>query len=229
MFGEGLTEECRDLRFYPNVVATGHARSLPFPMHDDFYLEPARPAQCEFKDRGSRFLGRVLTVASHDEAAERLTELRKAEWDATHHCWACVAESIARSNDDGEPSGSAGLPILRQIEARDLTGVLVVVARWYGGTKLGVGGLIRAYGDAASAALDEAGCVKRTRRSLVRISFDYADTSPALYTIGQFDAEQKSPLYDERTHLTLAVRDSQVEDFCAAFVDALGGRGEVSS
>ena len=197
-------------------------------MHDDFYLEPAQSAEAEFKDRGSRFLGRVLLVHTLDEASERLAELRKAEWDATHHCWACVAGGIARSNDDGEPSGSAGAPILRQIEARNLTSVLVIVARWYGGTKLGVGGLVRAYGDAASAALDAAGSVTRTRRTLVRVSFDYDDTSPALHTIGQFDAEQQSQTYDARTHLLLAVRNSQVDDFGAAFVDALGGRGEVS-
>jgi uncharacterized YigZ family protein len=193
----------------------------------DFYLEPARAAESSFKDRGSRFLGRVIPIGTHDQAAERLAELRKAEWDATHHCWACVAEEVARSSDDGEPSGSAGLPILRQIQARELTGVLVVVTRWYGGTKLGVGGLIRAYGDAASQALDAAGAVRRTRRTSVRVSFDYADTSPALHTIGQFDAEQATPQYDERTHLDLAIRASQIDDFCAAFVDALGGRGDL--
>ncbi len=194
----------------------------------DFYLEPRRAAEYEFKDRGSRFLGRAIPIASEEEAAERLAELRKTEWDATHHCWASVVEEAARSNDDGEPSGSAGAPILRQIEARELTGVLVVVARWYGGTKLGVGGLIRAYGDAASGALDAAGSIKRTHRTLVRVSFDYSDTSPALHTISQFDIEQQSPIYDERTHLTLAVRNAHVEDFSAAFVDALGGRGEVT-
>ena len=98
---------------------------------------------------------------------------------------------------------------------------------WYGGTKLGVGGLIRAYGDAASGALDAAGEVKRTRRTLVRVSFDYGDTSPALHAIGQFDIEQQAPIYDERTHLTLAIRNAHVDDFRAAFVDALGGRGEL--
>ncbi len=196
-------------------------------MHDDFYFEPRRPAEYGFKDRGSRFLGRVIPVASEEHAAHQLADMRKTEWDATHHCWASVVDQIARSSDDGEPSGSAGAPISRQIQARELTGVLVVVARWYGGTKLGVGGLVRAYGDAASGALDAAGRLKRTYRTIVRVSFDYADTSPALHTIGQFDIAQQTPVYDERVHLTLAIRNAHVDDFTSAFVDALGGRGEV--
>jgi uncharacterized YigZ family protein len=196
-------------------------------MHSDFWLEPARPAEHTLKDRGSRFLARVLTAPTHERAAEHLAGLRKDEWDATHHCWACFCEGMARSSDDGEPSGSAGAPILRQIEARELMGVLVVVARWYGGTKLGVGGLVRAYGDAASAALDAAGSVRRTRRVSVRVSFDYADTSPALHAACQFDIEQGPPTYDDRTHLLLHVRASQADAFRAAFVEALGGRGEV--
>jgi uncharacterized YigZ family protein len=195
---------------------------------NDTYLEPARPAEAELGDRGSRFIARVSVVATADEAEARIAEVRKTEYDATHHCSAYrigPAGDVFRSNDDGEPSGSAGAPILRQIEGRELTNTVVVVTRYYGGTKLGVGGLIRAYGGAASAALDAAGVREVVSRTPCRVSFDYDDTSRAVHCVERFDAVVRERNYSEVTELVLGVRNGQLDAFEAAFTDALGGRG----
>lgn len=183
------------------------------------------------KIRGSRFIGEAFPVESVGQAMEQLGMIRKREHAATHHCWAYrldTAGATFRYSDDGELNGSAGLPIFRQIEGRELTNVLVVVTRYYGGTKLGMGGLVRAYGEAAALVLDEAPKHEVIVRVPVRLSFAFADTSPAMHTIGKFDLKISETSYSEDgTELTLNVRRSEVERLEAAFTEALGGRGEV--
>ncbi|MDO4572241.1 MAG: YigZ family protein [Clostridia bacterium] len=107
----------------------------------------------------SRFIGRCFPVGSEREAAERLEAVRKSCWDATHNCYAWRIGAGARSSDDGEPSGTAGAPILNVLTKRELIGVLCVVTRYFGGVLLGAGGLIRAYTDASAAAVQQAGIV----------------------------------------------------------------------
>lgn len=125
----------------------------------DHYLSLDSGPETELKEKGSRFLGQALAVANEEESASALRTVQKKHHAATHHCWAHrlgrpdgVTE---RSDDNGEPSGTAGLPILQAIQRADVYGVLVVVTRYYGGTKLGTGGLVRAYGDSATLALEE--------------------------------------------------------------------------
>ncbi len=125
----------------------------------DTYKTIDNEAEGLFKDRGSRFIAIAIPVTSQEEIKTRLGELRKEYHDARHHCYAWVLapdRQAWRVNDDGEPSGTAGRPILAQINARELTNVLVVVIRYFGGTLLGVNGLINAYRTAASDALDHA-------------------------------------------------------------------------
>lgn len=117
-----------------------------------------------YEEKRSRFLSRVYPVCTEKEALGYLAELKKEYWDARHHCFAYIIEDeskIQRFGDDGEPSGTAGLPILEAIRKRELTNVLVVVIRYFGGVLLGASGLVRAYGKAASAGLDDAGVVHR--------------------------------------------------------------------
>ncbi|MGB3542622.1 IMPACT family protein, partial [Rubrivirga sp.] len=158
-------------------------------------------------------------------------EVRKAEHAARHHGWAYRLGPDApspRSSDDGEPSGSTGVPILREIEGRELFNAVVVVTRYYGGTKLGVGGLARAYGQAAGLALEGAPGRTVVVREPVVLAFAFDDTSPAMRLLDQFDAEVQDQAYSaEGTRLTLAVRRSQVSALEAAFVEATAGRGEV--
>ncbi|GIV61879.1 MAG: hypothetical protein KatS3mg044_0745 [Rhodothermaceae bacterium] len=199
-------------------------------MQADVYRVLRRPARAEIKVKGSRFIAEAFPVETEAEATEALASVRRREHAATHHCSAYRVGrdgALFRFDDDGEPSGTAGQPILRQIDARGLTNTLVVVTRYFGGTKLGTGGLIRAYGDAASEVLDAAGVEERVRRSTVYLRFAYPDTSPAMHVIGRYDAQVVRHHYGEATELWVAVRCSEVEAFRAAFVEALAGRGEV--
>jgi uncharacterized YigZ family protein len=195
----------------------------------DTYLVLDKPGISEIKIKGSRFLAEAIPVSSVEEADAALLAIKKRDYDATHHCSAYRIGSDGntfRYNDDGEPNSSAGLPIYRQIEGRNLTNALVVVIRYYGGTKLGTGGLVRAYGEAASLALDAATVKEIIPRTALRFVFDYDDTSPAMHTISQFDVIVLETSYSERTSMTLGIRTSQVDSFRAVFLEALGGRGE---
>lgn len=198
----------------------------------DSYRTIAAPAQAEPpKTKGSRFIGEAFPAATEAKAEAHLHAIRKRDYNATHWCWAWrlgADGSTFRYSDDGEPNGSAGAPIFRQIEGRDLTNTLVVVVRYYGGTKLGTGGLVRAYGEAAGAVLDAARIVERIVRVPLRLRFGYPDTSPAMHTVGRFDAQIVDQHYGDDTELVVHVRQSEAEALGAAFVEALGGRGEVT-
>jgi len=181
------------------------------------------------KIKGSRFIGDAFPVETEEDAKARLTQIDAVFPDATHHCYAfsLVDRQIERSSDAGEPSGTAGPPILRQIQSSDLTNLLVVVTRYYGGTKLGAGGLIRAYGAAAKAVLAECKRVVHVIEVVIKVTFDYDDTSPAMRTIEKFGARIVSTEYADRSSLEIAVATSQVPDFKTAFRNSLGGRGSV--
>ncbi|MCP4685670.1 MAG: YigZ family protein, partial [bacterium] len=124
---------------------------------DDSYLTIKRESKIDTKVKGSRFIGETFKVANVAEALEKLDEVRKREYNATHHCYAYITglgrEQVFKYSDDGEPSGTAGRPIYDIIAGADVTSILCVVTRYFGGTKLGTGGLVRAYGETAREAL----------------------------------------------------------------------------
>lgn len=197
----------------------------------DRYRTLAAPAQAEPpKTKGSRFIADAFPVRDEEEAMAFVESVRRREHAATHWCWAfrLGPGDAGRASDAGEPSGTAGLPIAREIEGHGLHHVLVVVTRYYGGTKLGTGGLARAYGEAAAHVLEEARKRVVTVRVPVHLRFGFPDTSPAMRTVEGFDAEIADTAYSaEGTTLLVWVRASQAEPLAAAFVEALGGRGEV--
>ena len=201
-------------------------------MKTDVYRTLRGTSVGEVKVKGSRFIGEATDVRDEAAAMAFVADVRQREPGATHHCWAYrlgPGGDLFRYNDDGEPSGTAGQPILRQIDALDLTNTLVVVTRYYGGTKLGTGGLLRAYGDAAAEALAAAQLVQRVVRLRLRLTFAYEDTTPARQVLSRFDAEEFDARYTEATELVVGVRTSEVAAFTAAFTDALGGQGVVRS
>lgn len=129
------------------------------------YLTIARDGECEIEVKRSRFRCTLERVESEDVARAVVERLRKQHWDARHHCSAFVLgpdASVQRSSDDGEPSGTAGAPMLEVLRGHDLSDVVAVVTRWFGGVLLGTGGLVRAYGDAVRAGVDSVGTVRRT-------------------------------------------------------------------
>lgn len=143
----------------------------------DSYLVPAREATAEIDVKRSRFHCRVVRVATENAARAIIAEERRAYGTARHHCSAFVLgpdASMARSNDDGEPSGTAGPPILEALHGAGLSDTVAVVTRWFGGTLLGTGGLVQAYGDATRSALDRAGSRRRELRRRVQAAVDYA-------------------------------------------------------
>ncbi len=138
-------------------------------MHPDAYAILAAPSSAETKIKGSRFLALAFPIASESEAAAIRSRLKDEQKGANHYCWALRLGSpeqlLERNSDDGEPAGSAGAPMARALNSSGLSDLLVVVIRWFGGTKLGVGGLIRAYGEATALSLVDA---KRTERMQTR-------------------------------------------------------------
>jgi len=195
---------------------------------DDAYRTLKSPAEQTLRVEGSRFIARAYPVASATAAKVHVDTWRSKEHDATHHCSAYRIDADRfHYDDDGEPSRTAGPPILQQIDARELVQTLVIVTRYYGGTKLGTGGLIRAYGQAAGDVLDAAPLVTRVHRSTLEVRFAYDDTGPARQLIDQFDAIVEESQYDEQATLTIAVRRGSVAAFREAFKNHLGGRGDL--
>jgi uncharacterized YigZ family protein len=154
-----------------------------------FYHTIEKPSEGYFKDRGSRFIAHAYPVHNETEVKELLEILRKEHHDARHHCYAWrigIDPVYERANDDGEPSNSAGRPILNQIEKYDLTNVVIVVIRYFGGTLLGVGGLINAYRSAAENAITEGRIIRRNVRQSYRLSFDYAKMNEVMTIIKEY-------------------------------------------
>lgn len=130
------------------------------------YLTVARDAEAEIEVKRSRFLCTIARVETEDAARAVVERLRKQHWDARHHCSAFrLHPDVERSSDDGEPAGTAGAPMLEVLRGREVVDVVAVVTRWFGGTLLGAGGLVRAYGDAVRAGIEASGTL---RRDLVR-------------------------------------------------------------
>lgn len=145
-----------------------------------------------FKDRGSKFIGLATHVTNEEEVKDFLSELRKQYYDARHHCYAYVLgadRKTFRANDDGEPNHSAGDPILGQINSKELTDTLVVVIRYFGGTKLGVSGLINAYKLAAEEALDNATVISVDVQNDIVIHYGYDDTNEVMRMVNDLNIQ----------------------------------------
>lgn len=170
--------------------------------------------EAEIVVQRSRFLAQACRVESEDAARTFIAEIRARHHDARHHCTAFVLGadgSLRRSNDDGEPSGTAGRPILDSIVGRDLSDVVVVVTRWFGGTLLGTGGLTRAYADATAAVLADAGIRERELWHQVRIRADHAEAGELEHRLRQ-RGTMVDVAYGVDVTFVLAVRDVGVLD-----------------
>ena len=156
----------------------------------DFYYTIEQPAVAEYKDRGSKFIGYVFPVDNVEAFKERLIEIKKEHPKASHHCFAYrigLDKNIFRVSDDGEPSGTAGKPILGQIDSKHLTNTLIIVVRYFGGTMLGVPGLINAYKMTASLALQLTSIVQKPVESFYTLQFDYTRMNDVMMIIKQYN------------------------------------------
>ena len=176
------------------------------------YLTLARPGQGEYEEKKSRFLGKAVHIESEEEAAAFIAGIRKQYYDARHNCYAWVlgeGSERKKSSDDGEPSGTAGQPILRVIEGSGCTNVLVIVTRYFGGTLLGTGGLVRAYTQAARAALEDA---QKARMCLCRklaVTVEYGALDRLLYALRRDGIEPQETEYGAKVTLHLIIEEKR--------------------
>lgn len=181
-----------------------------------------RPALHEVVVKKSRFVARAARADSPDEAASFLTEVREA--DATHNCWAYKIGGQYRFSDDGEPGGTAGRPILAAIEGQGLDHVVVVVTRYFGGIKLGAGGLVRAYGGAAAECLRCADRLEVKPRSQMTLRIPFDALGHVYPLVERFEAAKLEERYDAQgVVLLLTVAQDRLEAFVAALRDATRG------
>ncbi len=199
-------------------------------MDDDTFRTVARNGTAEIKEKGSRFVGEAIPVQSTDDIAAQLGAIRRREHAASHHCFAWLLGSPVATefkySDDGEPHGSAGKPIYDVIAGRNLTNCLVVVTRYFGGTKLGTGGLVRAYGGTADAALSNASIATVTLEERWHIDLPFTLHDRVVRLVQDHGARLDSPTYAEVVRATVVVRRRDAARVIRAIREISHGRVE---
>lgn len=178
-------------------------------LFDDSYQTIVTPAEGLFRDRGSKFLAFAYPIQNEDDVKRILPALRELHPKANHHCYAYrlgLDRTNFRANDDGEPSGSAGKPILNTVYAHDLTNLLVVVVRYFGGTLLGVPGLINAYKAATEEALAQAQIVTKHVRDVYTLTYPYEQMNEVMKVIKFFDLTPQKQQFDNECSLQIEIR-----------------------
>lgn len=194
-------------------------------MFDDSYLMLSSPGEGLYKEKGSKFIASAFTVMSEEEVKSALAEVKKKYYDARHHCYAYMIgpdKTCFRSSDDGEPSGTAGKPILNQILSKDLTNVCVIVVRYFGGIKLGVSGLINAYKTAAREALDNATVVEKTVDEVYSLQFAYPLMNEVMRVMKEEGLEQQNTRFEMDCYLEFSTRKSETDRIVAKFKNIFG-------
>lgn len=184
-------------------------------LFDDTYRTIDKPAEGIFRDRGSKFLAFAYPINSDNEIKAIVATLKAEHPKANHHCWAMrlgIDRSVFRLNDDGEPSGTAGRPILNTLLSKDLTNILVVVVRYFGGTLLGVPGLINAYKLATEEALSQAVIISKTVNDIYTISFDYLQMNEVMRLVKEADLSIFNQQFDNACSLQVSIRKMQVNE-----------------
>ena len=195
------------------------------PMVADEYRTVAQEATGIYKEKGSRFLAFAYNVTTADEAKANIRDKQKEFHDARHHCYAWrlgSGEGETKVGDDGEPSGTAGRPILGQILSAELTNVVVVVVRYFGGIKLGTGGLIVAYKAATADCLQNAKIVTRTFDAALAISFPYLAMNGVMKTLKDSSAKIISQKFDTDCEIDITIRMAERDSLIAKLADVEG-------
>jgi uncharacterized YigZ family protein len=181
----------------------------------EFFYTIEKTASAEFKDRGSKFIAYTFPIQSVDDFKKNLEAIRKEHPKATHHCFAYrigLDNNTYRVSDDGEPSGTAGKPILGQIDSKKLTNVLVVVVRYFGGTLLGVPGLINAYKSAASMALQVTPIVQKPIEVAYTLQFDYTQMNEVMMLVKQLNCQVLEKDMNLFCHLVVGIPRGRIDE-----------------
>ena len=182
-------------------------------LFQDTYRTIEKPAEGIFRDRGSKFLAFACPVNSEQDLKQQLAQLKNLHPKANHHCWAMrltMDRSVFRVNDDGEPSGTAGRPILNTLLSHNLTNLAVVVVRYFGGTLLGVPGLINSYKAATEDALKQAVIIEKTVNDIYTISFDYLLMNDVMRLIKEGNLGILNQNFDNNCSIQVSIRQTQV-------------------
>lgn len=186
-------------------------------LFDDTYKTIKSPAEGIFKEKGSKFIAYLYPVRSDAEIKDIVGNLKALHPKARHHCWAVRLSpdrTIFRINDDGEPSGTAGRPILNTLLSNDITDVLAVVVRYFGGTLLGVPGLINAYKSATADAIIHSDIITKTINIICRLNFEYAKMNEVMRVIKEEEIQFSNQIFDLNCSIDLEIRQSQVNKVC---------------
>jgi uncharacterized YigZ family protein len=194
-------------------------------LFEDTYRTIDKPTEGLFRDRGSKFIAFAYPINTESDIKPLLTQLKAEHPKANHHCWAMrlgIDRSVFRINDDGEPSGTAGRPILNTLLSRNITNVLVVVVRYFGGTLLGVPGLINAYKVATEEALNIATVVEKTLNDIYTIQFDYQQMNDVMRIVKEDNLTVLDQQFDNNCVVKVGIRRMQVNQSIARFEKVTG-------
>jgi uncharacterized YigZ family protein len=184
-------------------------------LFDDTYLTIKAASEGVFRDRGSKFMAFAYPITSDSQIKDLVAHLKAKHPKANHHCWAMrlgTDRSVFRINDDGEPSGTAGRPILNVLLSRDVTNVLVVVVRYFGGTLLGVPGLINAYKQATMDALDNATIIEKTAQDVYTLEFGHEQMNDVMRLIKDNNLTVLNQQFDTLCNLQVGIRKTKVNE-----------------
>ena len=189
-------------------------------LFEDSYQEVVASSEGLFTDKGSKFIAYAFHVKDEDDVKSRIAEIKQKEYAARHHCYAYILnpdKSAQRDSDDGEPSNTAGKPILGQILSNNLTNTLIIVVRYFGGVNLGVGGLINAYRNAAAAALENIVIEQRVVKEVFSVYFQYPEMNNVMRIVKDLNLNVIEQNFELECQLTFSIRKSQSEKMQSIF------------
>lgn len=195
------------------------------------YITIKGPGQAEIIEKKSRFIATVIPIHSEEEAMAEIEKLRKKYYDARHNVFAFQVgneKQLQRYSDDGEPSGTAGMPVLDIIRGRDIHDVLVVVTRYFGGTLLGTGGLVRAYSQSAKEGLENAGLIERSLYKAVHLKTDYNLSGKVQYEALNSGNIIKDTIYTDNVEFVVLTESSKAEAFAESIVNLTANKAEIT-
>lgn len=196
------------------------------------YLTVSKEAAAEIEEKKSRFIATVRPVSSEQEAQDFINRLKTKYWDATHNVYAyyiCAESTLQKFSDDGEPSGTAGLPVLEAIKKLEVQDVAAVVTRYFGGTLLGASGLVRAYGKSAAVGIEAAGIVRKLLCTEVRVTIDYSMLGRIQAAIASRGYSVKDTVYTDNVSMDVYVPVDEFDFFTALITEESNGRADISA
>lgn len=185
----------------------------------------------EYEEKKSRFIAHIAPVSSEEEAVSFIESIRKKYYDARHHCTAFIIgrnKEVTRCSDDGEPSGTAGKPILEVLLGADVTNVAAVVTRYFGGTLLGTGGLVRAYTQAAREGIENAGIGIMRYKTEMTIEIDYTDVGKVQYLLGSRKINIAQSRYAEKVEFDIRIPEEERTEISSALTEATAARAKIN-